>query len=100
VIVQPLVTWLWIGGGIMAAGTVLAAFPGRRRNPIDPVSALLPDPGAGAAAEAPSPVAGGRRRPGEDAGPPGPPGDGDGDGAGDRDAGRRDDEPQPIEVTT
>ena len=100
VIVQPLVTWLWIGGGIMAAGTVLAAFPGRRRNPIDPVSALLPDPGAGAAAEAPSPVAGGRRRPGEDAGPPGPPGDGDGDGAGDRDAGRRDEEPQPIEVTT
>ena len=42
VIVQPLVTWLWIGGAIMAIGTILAAFPGRRRNPIDPVSAPLP----------------------------------------------------------
>ena len=39
VVVQPLVMWLWIGGGVMAVGTVLAAFPGRRRNPIDPVSA-------------------------------------------------------------
>ncbi len=30
--VQPLVVWLWIGGGIMALGTVLAAWPvGRRR---------------------------------------------------------------------
>jgi cytochrome c-type biogenesis protein CcmF len=43
VIVQPMVVWLWIGGGVMAAGTILAAFPGRRRrNPIDPVSAPLP----------------------------------------------------------
>src|SRR5690606_17527345 len=42
VIVQPLVTWLWIGGIVMALGTLLAAFPGRRRNPIDPVSAPLP----------------------------------------------------------
>jgi len=42
VIVQPLVTWLWIGGAVMALGTILAAFPGRRRNPIDPVSAPLP----------------------------------------------------------
>jgi cytochrome c-type biogenesis protein CcmF len=38
-VVQPLVSWLWVGGLIMAMGTVLAAFPGRRRNPIDPVSA-------------------------------------------------------------
>jgi cytochrome c-type biogenesis protein CcmF len=45
VIVQPLVTWLWIGGIVMAVGTALAAFPGRRRNPVDPVSA--PVPGAG-----------------------------------------------------
>jgi cytochrome c-type biogenesis protein CcmF len=49
VTVQPLVTWLWIGGGIMAAGTVLAAFPGRRRRPTAPVSAPVgeqrrPDP--------------------------------------------------------
>jgi cytochrome c-type biogenesis protein CcmF len=39
VIVQPLVAWLWIGGGVIALGTALAAFPGRRRNPVDPVSA-------------------------------------------------------------
>jgi cytochrome c-type biogenesis protein CcmF len=43
VVVQPLIMWLWIGGLVMAAGTVLAAFPGRRRrNPIDPVSAPVP----------------------------------------------------------
>jgi len=37
---KPLTLWLWIGGALMAVGTVLAAFPGkRRRNPIDPVSA-------------------------------------------------------------
>ena len=39
IIVQPLIMWLWIGGGIMAIGTALAAWPGRRRNPIEPVSA-------------------------------------------------------------
>jgi cytochrome c-type biogenesis protein CcmF len=45
---QPLIVWLWIGGGIMAVGSLLAAFPGRRRNPIDPVSAPVPDaPAAG-----------------------------------------------------
>jgi cytochrome c-type biogenesis protein CcmF len=38
VIVQPMVIWLWIGGGLMALGTAFAAFPGRRRNPLDPVS--------------------------------------------------------------
>ncbi len=36
--VQPLIVWLWIGGGVMALGTVLAAFPGRRRRGTDPVS--------------------------------------------------------------
>ena len=39
VIVEPLVMWIWIGGGIMLAGTLLAAWPGRRRRPTDPVSA-------------------------------------------------------------
>jgi cytochrome c-type biogenesis protein CcmF len=39
IIVQPLIMWLWIGGVIMALGTLLAAWPGRRRNPILPVSA-------------------------------------------------------------
>ena len=39
VFVKPLVMWLWIGGAVMAVGTLLAAFPGRRRRPTDPVSA-------------------------------------------------------------
>jgi cytochrome c-type biogenesis protein CcmF len=42
VVVEPLVYWLWIGGGIMAAGTALAAWPGRRRRPTEPVSAPVP----------------------------------------------------------
>jgi cytochrome c-type biogenesis protein CcmF len=29
--VQPLVAWLWIGGGVIALGTMLAAVPDRRR---------------------------------------------------------------------
>jgi cytochrome c-type biogenesis protein CcmF len=33
-----LLLWLWIGGGLMALGTVLAAFPGRRRKPTSPTS--------------------------------------------------------------
>ncbi|HET7721709.1 MAG TPA: cytochrome c-type biogenesis CcmF C-terminal domain-containing protein, partial [Acidimicrobiales bacterium] len=40
VIIQPLILWLWVGGGLMFFGTFLAAFPGRRRrDPLDPVSA-------------------------------------------------------------
>ena len=40
---KPLILWLWVGGLLMAVGTVLAAFPGkRRRNPLDPVSARVP----------------------------------------------------------
>jgi cytochrome c-type biogenesis protein CcmF len=39
IFIKPLVVWLWIGGLLMAAGTVLAGFPGRRRRvPTDPVS--------------------------------------------------------------
>ncbi|NNE72414.1 MAG: heme lyase CcmF/NrfE family subunit [Acidimicrobiales bacterium] len=46
---QPLIQWLWWGGAVMAVGTVLAAFPGRRRRPTDAVSAPVvatsrPDP--------------------------------------------------------
>jgi cytochrome c-type biogenesis protein CcmF len=41
---KPLILWMWIGGLLMAIGTLLAAFPGtRRRNPIDPVSARVPE---------------------------------------------------------
>ncbi len=44
VFVKPLVLWLWIGGAVMALGTLLAAFPGsRRRRPTDPVSAPVPE---------------------------------------------------------
>jgi len=43
VIVQPLVSWLWVGGLLMGVGTVLAAFPGRRRRPTDAVSAPVPE---------------------------------------------------------
>ena len=39
---QPLISWLWIGGLLMAGGTVLAAFPHRlHRRPTDPVSAPI-----------------------------------------------------------
>ena len=41
VITQPLVPWLWIGGGIIGLGTLLSAFPGRRRDPLRPTSAPL-----------------------------------------------------------
>jgi cytochrome c-type biogenesis protein CcmF len=83
VIVQPLVTWLWIGGIVMAVGTALAAFPGRRRNPLDPASAL-PGGARGATAGAGSSPGNGRSA-----------GDGTGD-TGEGDAG----EPERIEVTT
>ena len=38
--VQPLIVWLWVGGAVMLVGIVLAAFPGRRRRPTAPTSAL------------------------------------------------------------
>ncbi|MGK2929690.1 MAG: heme lyase CcmF/NrfE family subunit [Acidimicrobiales bacterium] len=38
VVLQPLVSWLWIGGILMAVGTALAAFPGGRRQPTQPTS--------------------------------------------------------------
>ena len=42
IFIKPLVVWLWIGGMMMAVGTVLAGFPGRRRRlPTDPVSAPI-----------------------------------------------------------
>jgi len=39
VFIKPMITWLWIGTALMAVGTVLAAFPGRRRKPTEPTSA-------------------------------------------------------------
>ena len=37
VFLKPMILWLWIGGALMAIGTVLSAFPGtRRRRPTEP----------------------------------------------------------------
>ena len=34
VLIEPLASWLWVGGGVMGLGTLLAAWPtGRRREP-------------------------------------------------------------------
>jgi cytochrome c-type biogenesis protein CcmF len=44
VLVEPMMMWLWIGGGLMGFGTFLAAWPGRRRRlPTAPVSEPLPE---------------------------------------------------------
>ncbi len=60
VIIQPLVVWLWIGGGVMALGTLLAAWPGeRRRRPTQPTSepgVRAADPSPEAPAELPAPA--------------------------------------------
>ncbi len=37
--VQPLIVWLWLGGLVVAIGTVLSAFPGKRRRGTEAVSA-------------------------------------------------------------
>ena len=42
VFIKPMVMWLWIGGGLMGVGTLLSAFPGRRRKPTDATSAPVP----------------------------------------------------------
>lgn len=55
VVVQPLIVWLWIGGGVMGLGAALAAFPGRRRRPTAPASA----PGGAEAVSAPALAAAG-----------------------------------------
>ena len=47
VTVQPLVSWLWGGGALLVIGAALAAVPGRRRRPTDPVSAPTPAPRPG-----------------------------------------------------
>ncbi len=42
VFIKPMILWMWVGGGLVALGTVLAAFPGRRRSPTAPVSSPVP----------------------------------------------------------
>jgi hypothetical protein len=58
VIIQPLVLWLWIGGGLIAVGSILAAFPGRRRRGTEPTSARV-----GAVRTGPEPTAAPDREP-------------------------------------
>ncbi len=43
IIVLPLVIWLWIGGFLAGAGALLAAWPGRRRRPTDPIAVAIPE---------------------------------------------------------
>ena len=57
VIVQPLVAWLWIGGGVMALGTLLAAWPGeRRRRLAEPATEAVPDDDDEVRTEVPAPA--------------------------------------------
>ncbi len=50
VIVEPLVSWVWVGGLVVVLGSALAAFPGRRRRrPTDAVSAPVGSDVAGVA---------------------------------------------------
>jgi cytochrome c-type biogenesis protein CcmF len=89
VIVQPLVVWLWVGGAVMAVGTALAAFPGRRRrDPLSPASAPVPSSATDVPAGAD-----------DDPGGPGGPGDrGDGDAGQPGDGADGTDEKVDVEV--
>ncbi len=44
IIVRPLISWMWVGGGLMALGSALALFPGRRRRGTEAVSATIGPP--------------------------------------------------------
>jgi cytochrome c-type biogenesis protein CcmF len=65
------VLWLWVGGILMAFGTLLAAFPGRRRDPTDPVSAPVPDDASWPATRSGAPERAGAAEPAEPAEPAG-----------------------------
>jgi cytochrome c-type biogenesis protein CcmF len=40
---NPGVMWLWVGGGIVALGGLLAAWPGRRRRALERVRVSIPE---------------------------------------------------------
>jgi len=43
--INPMIVWLWIGGGFMALGTILALAPRlRRRSHRDPIGDAGPEP--------------------------------------------------------
>jgi cytochrome c-type biogenesis protein CcmF len=42
VLLRPLVMWIWLGGGIMLAGAVVALLPGRQRRRARPGQKLTP----------------------------------------------------------
>jgi len=55
VIVEPLVPWIWVGGGILCLGAIISMFPTRRRSPgwlgaSAPEVRVSPSPIAGGAA--------------------------------------------------
>lgn len=69
VVVQPLVMWLWVGGGIMVVGTAMAAVPGRRRRPTEAASAPTGAQPAGERPRRPEPVGANRAAPAGEAAP-------------------------------
>jgi cytochrome c-type biogenesis protein CcmF len=98
IIVQPLIMWLWIGGGIVALGTLLAAWPGRRRRPVEPVSALAAGAGSdGGGGEGDAADGAGRGRRGDGRGLRGKGGGNGRGGAGDG-PGKRSRPARPAEV--
>jgi len=42
ILVNPLVIWIWIGGGLLAAGGLLTFWPGQRKSPITKQVTKLP----------------------------------------------------------
>lgn len=46
VILEPLVPWIWFGGGIICLGAIISMFPARRRSPAW-MGAVVPPVGAG-----------------------------------------------------